>query len=999
MIKRSRGRVCALLCGAAFFYSSHAFAQDQQDTAVEELVITGSFIPRSEGFQAASPVDVLKSELLEQKAPTNLANFFAELPYNFGSAFSTGRAMGGGERGLGTVNLRGLGASATLVLLNGHRQTQVADSPDNIIDVNSLVPDIMVQRFEVLKDGASALYGSDAVAGVVNVITNSSFSGVRATGRVSYYDYSGEGDQQFQLMMGGPLGDRGHMVGAFAYVHQDGMWSTFDAPMLENDRDNLRYTIASGAPGRYVVPLRNAGGALILTGPAASRQRTAVDPSCGAVSGSVPTNVPPATAIATELPLATATDCRYFFFDDNSLQSELERWQGFVRGRYDFTDNLRFTGEFGFTQFDTATAYTTGETVGTTIIVPGHNPGNTFRAVNAANQPLYAVSSGVSAGYSKGGAAVFLPQRDVNGRVVLTATPTDPASGIAFWEDVTLNARLLGSQCGLPTNNALAPGECAKRRASESSNTVMQMSGYFSGKAFDWDWQAGGSYSAYKISTNGTTGNALTSELTRSLDGLGGPNCTIPQGGGAAPARGTTTCQYFNPFGNSTFATGAGNPQANTQGIIDWVIPRLTDQYESRLLELETHASGKLFSVPAGDVAAAVGYQFRKAELTADYDTARNNGATANLNTANDFNSSRENHAVFGEINAPIYDGPAGRFEINGALRHEWIGDELETTNPKVGLLFNTLENKLSLRASYGESFVAPSLFRLFGNVGAGTAVNDCAPAVNPVCTGVANLRITAITSGNPNLRPQTSENYNFGATYRPWEGWSFSVDSWHYTFDDLITTESATNVVAADPTGAITGRVVRNASGQLATVFTQYINAASLETAGIDLDVTWRGAFLDYGDLTLNLAGTYVGQYDLQQTVGGPIIVGAGRTNDTPGVTGLSASPKLRINGRATWASGPHTATGLVRYIDDMTFSRATAGERIESYTTFDASYTYNLKSDSPWAKDIAFTVGAQNLFDELAPFVPFPGFQPFISSLYDLRGRSFFARVAATY
>lgn len=984
----SRKRVCALLCGAAFVWSGQAFAQDnQQDTEVEELVITGSFIPRSEGFQAASPVDVIRAEVLEERAPTNLSNFFAELPYNFGSTFSTGRAMGGGERGLGTVNLRGLGAAATLVLLNGHRQTQVADSPDNIIDVNSLVPDIMIQRFEVLKDGASALYGSDAVAGVVNVITNDRFEGVRVVGRVNYFDYSGAGDQQFQVMLGGPLGERGHVVGAFAYVHQDGMWSTFDAPVLNHDTSNTRYTIASGQPGRYVIPLRDAAG-VIRTG--AGSTSTRVDPACGSVEGSI----------------VQGTDCRYFFFDDNALQSELERWQGFARGHYDLTDKVRFTGEIGYTQFDTATSYTTGETVGSTIIVPGHNPGNPFRAVNAAGLPLYAVSSGVSAGYQRDGATVFLPARDANGRVILTATPTVAASGIPFWEDATLNARLLGSQCGLPTGNTMAPGECARRRASLSSNSVMQMGGFFSGNAFDWDWQAGANYSTYKIATNGTTGNALTSELTRALTGLGGPSCVVPQVGQPDPARGTATCQYFNPFGNSAFATGAGNPQANTQAIIDWVIPALTDQYESRLLEVEMHASGKLFTLPAGDLAAAFGYQYRKAELIVDYDTARNNGATANQNTANDFNSDRDNNAIFGEINAPLMDNDAGYLEINAALRHEWIGDDLETTNPKVGILFNTWEDKLSLRASYGESFVAPSLFRLFGNVGAGTAVSDCraalpgrTPNTHPACTTATNLRITQITSGNPNLKPQESENYSFGGTVRPFEGWTASIDAWHYTFDNLITTESATNVVYADPDGSLTGQVVRNASGQLSVVFAQYINASQLETGGVDFDVSWRGPMWSYGDITLGVTGSYVDQYDLIQTPGSPVIEGAGRTNDTPGVTGLAASPMWRVNGRANWTMGPHNANVLVRYIDSMIFSRGAPGEMIPSYTQVDASYTFNLRTESPWAKDVQLTVGSQNIFDKTAPFVPVPGFQPFIASLYDLRGRSFFARIAATY
>lgn len=988
-------RLCALLCSAAAVWAGPASAQ-QPASELDEVVVTGSFIKRSEGFQAASPVDVLGVEQIQSRPSTNVANFFAELPYNFGSAFSTGRALGGGERGLGTINLRGLGAAATLVLLNGHRQTQVADSPDNIIDVNSLVPDIMIERFEVLKDGASALYGTDAVAGVVNVITRDKFDGFQVTARVNQFTYSDQGDRNVQVMFGTPVGEKGHIVMAFGAFKQDPMSSTFDAPVLKGDRGNLRYTIASGQPGRYVVPLRDASGALRA---GTGSTRTLVDPSCGQVVGSLPTDVPPATRIAAQQPLATATDCRYFFFDDNALQSELTRYQAFARGSYEFSDRLKFTGEFGYTTFETATSYTTGETISQSVAVPGHNPGNTFRATNAAGQPLFAVSSGVSAGYARDGAPVFLPSRDASGRVILTATPTVATSGIPFWEDVVLNGRLLGSQCGLP-GNQLVPGECAKMRASESDNSVLSTAGFFSGRVLgDWDWSAGASYSRYRISANGTTGNGLTSELFRALDGLGGPGCQPPATGAPTPARGAGPCGYFNPFGNSALASPSGDPRANSQAIIDWVIPALNDQFESRLLEIEAHASGALIDLPAGKLGVAVGYQFRHAVLDGDYDVQRNNGNTLNLNTAADFNVSRDTHAIFAEFNAPLMDSEMGYLEVNGALRHEWIGSSLETTNPKVGVLLNTLGGKLSVRGSYGESFVAPSLFRLFGNVGGGAAVSDCARTVDPVCTGQTNLRITQITAGNPNLKPQTSENYSIGFTAKPLPDLTLSVDRWHYTFEDLITTESATAAVAADPTGARTGKVRRNATGQLSTVFVQYINAPRLLTTGVDFDITWRRDLETLGDLVLNIAGTRIQKYNITPTPGATPVKGADRTNDTPGLVGLSANPEWRVNGRATWTLGPHSVTALVRYYDDLNFSRDLAQD-IDSWAPVDLSYTFSWKdNDAGWRPDMTLTVGATNVLNETAPFVPFPGFQPFIATLYDLRGRSVWARFAANF
>src|SRR5690606_9144455 len=133
-----------------------------------------------------------------------------------------------------------------------------------------------------------------------------------------------------------------------------------------------------------------------------------------------------------------------------------------------------------------------------------------------------------------------------------------------------------------------------------------------------------------------------------------------------------------------------------------------------------------------------------------------------------------------------------GYIEASAALRYEKIGSDLNTTNPKVGLLFTSNDNRVTLRGSYGTSFVAPSLFQLYGNIGAGGALTDCPVTVNPVCTGGANLRITQITTGNPNLKPQTSDAYSLGFTVRPLDGLTVSLDAWRYKFTDLITTEAA---------------------------------------------------------------------------------------------------------------------------------------------------------------------------------------------------------------
>jgi len=958
-------------------------AQDEpaaaEETAGEEtIVVTGSLIQRSD-YQLSSPVDVVGRETLEASAPANIAEFVKDLPYNFGSAFASGRAFGN-ERGGGTINLRGLGASATLVLVNGQRMTQLPDAEDAIVDVNSLVPEIMLDRVEILKDGASATYGSDAIAGVVNFITNDRFEGLKLSGRVNQFTYSDATDYRVEAMLGTEVGGSTHITAAFGFYDQQPINGyAFNTQSQRGTENDIRFSSASSSPGEFVIPTRNAAGTLSGT------RTNVVDPLCG----TVPSSIAATNATTAVTDPALARDCRYQFWGDNGSQSEIRRFTGMIRATSDITDSIRFDGEFAFSHIETATAYTAGDTLGQSVIIPGHNPGNTYyRARNAGGQPLFAVSSGVSAGYQRDGATVFLPSRDAAGRVILTATPTVAASGIPFYEDVTFSGRPVNSQCNLPTGNTMGPGECAWSRPSRSSSNIMRAAAGLSGDLGSaWNWAARAHYSRYELATNGTVGVALTNELNFALAGLGGATCNRVTG-----TPGAGNCQYFNLFGNSTTAT-PGSAAANTQGVIDYVLPLLTDRYISDLLTAEAIVSGTVIELPAGPLGVAVGFQRRDSGLEADYDSAANTGNKANGVTQTDFTASRGITAVFMEANVPVFDAPFGYLELTGALRHEWIGSTLETTDPKIGVLFRALDDRLTLRGSYGTSFIAPSLFRLNANSARGTAVNDC-PVVNgPPCTGEQNLRTALIQIGNPNLRPEKSEAWSAGFTVEPVDGLTFEGTWWHFAFSDRIATLSATDIVNQFPNGTPEAPIVRDAAGRILSVSTTYVNQASVVTEGLDFMVDYTTDLANIGTLGFNLAGTYNYRFDIQQVPGGPIIEAEGASNDR--ITGASPNTKLRINGRASWRNDGHNATISVRYYAPLNFT-LTPGVKIGSWAPVDVTYSYTFDVGS---REITLGIGAQNVFNELEPQVPAPGFQPFLPTLHDTRGRSVFARASVEF
>jgi len=204
----------ALLGPSAPVWAQAAVDTADSDTgATEEIVVTGSYIKRKIA-RSASPISVVgKTDIDAQGVPT-ITDLVKNMTINTGSEFNSDIFTQVLTPGSANINLRGLGLSSTLVLVNGRRQTvaaSVSNDGSSFVDINSLMPLIMIERVETLKDGAAALYGSDAVAGVVNFITRSKFDGAELTADFQHTSHSSQND----ITVGGIVGlgnDRGHVV-------------------------------------------------------------------------------------------------------------------------------------------------------------------------------------------------------------------------------------------------------------------------------------------------------------------------------------------------------------------------------------------------------------------------------------------------------------------------------------------------------------------------------------------------------------------------------------------------------------------------------------------------------------------------------------------------------------------------------------------------------------------------------------------------------------------
>lgn len=323
-------------------------AKESTSASVEEIVVTGSRIKRKVQANSATPISVLGNEEFKLSGAKDARDIVSLLPINAGSENNADLLTQNFTAGTANVNLRGLGVSSTLVLLNGRRQvlsaTQTNDG-SSFVDIASLLPALAVERVEVLKDGASAIYGSDAVAGVFNMITRDKFEGSEF--EVELREKTGDGDQRdinVDGVIGGSFGENrsGHFLAAASYL----------------DR-----TLLTGAELGFLDPVDNSSG---FGNPATFRLADGSvqpDPQCLEFGGFFNSG---------------SAFCRRDFGPHLTYVPKEQRLQVFTRASWDWSDSTSLWGEFGYTRNDIQRAVSTTSPVLIPTVIPVDNPGNPF---------------------------------------------------------------------------------------------------------------------------------------------------------------------------------------------------------------------------------------------------------------------------------------------------------------------------------------------------------------------------------------------------------------------------------------------------------------------------------------------------------------------------------------------------------------------------------------------------------------------------------------------
>ena len=331
MLKELALKAAVISLAAAVAAPQIAVAQDEdedEDDRGEIIVVTGSFIKKKNQADLPSPLQTVGAADIADIGAQNIADITQTLTINTGAQNNPDAFTQNQTTGTSNINLRGLGVSSTLVLLNGKRQVLSGAPTDdgiNFIDTASLVPLIAVDRVEILKDGASALYGSDAVAGVVNFITREDYDGILLSGEYTTHDSRGDyGEYNIQALMGKTF-DRGSIMAAASYIDRSAL--TTAERRLSRAADD---TSSLGNPGAFFgFPGLPAGTPLI-------------DPGC-ADAGGFPTPLGPTIA-----PSLTIGLCGFDFGDFFNLVPEERRFVGLARGEFDVTDAIYWNAEFTY---------------------------------------------------------------------------------------------------------------------------------------------------------------------------------------------------------------------------------------------------------------------------------------------------------------------------------------------------------------------------------------------------------------------------------------------------------------------------------------------------------------------------------------------------------------------------------------------------------------------------------------------------------------------------
>lgn len=887
-------------------------AQDAAAPAMQRVEVTGSSIKRV-AKEGALPVQVITFDQIEKQGITTTEQLVRTLSANGTGAdnMTSGNNVFGADAdrvsgGASFASLRGLGPSSTLVLLNGRRIATHGASGKSV-DLNS-IPLGAISRVEILKDGASAIYGTDAIGGVINFILKTNYSGVEASVATNDTQAGGGATRRASLLAGtGSLEEDRYNIMASLTVDKAQRLNGSDRSFVNGFQPERGLSPdTTGTP--FANQLSGAGTALGASFQLPGDPNKYLQANPLSFQGKCDT-IPGMSQYQTELwkdvtsPLRTKYSCAYDYGADYVLQFPVERANLLSRGTFQLApDHRMFVEVLG--SRTKATAILTPMQVQATI----------------ANKAVYPVGGAYYQDLS-----AYIPTFDKTKPISYKWRANDV--GNRTQENTTDNARVLVG---------------------------------FEGNFGKWDYKAGISRAESSTKTKLTDGYSYTDKLY------------------AALATG-----IINPW------VGAGQSQTEAaKQLIESTKFRGAFQHgKTTLTQIDGSVSGELFQLPAGALAMAAGFDFRREGYNFAQDVDATQILLAPGNAAlND--ASRTVKAVYAELLVPVMKD----LEMQLAIRRDDYSLVGATTNPKMAFRYQPADFLL-FRGSASKGFLAPSFQQLYSGSLSQELPNGvidqegCAqhPGVPEYC---AIDRLDYKTGGNKNLKPETSKQGSVGIVIEPFKGYSASFDYWAINTKDRILNRTPQIVLANYQ--ALNQYIIRKPDGTIDYVQAGWINAAGSRVRGLDVGLRGEGKIQD-AKWTATLDGTYMDSFKFAEYQGQEYqeLVGKFYTRDL----------YLRWKHNASFGVSRGDWSGLLiqsfssGYKDQV--PNGGKGTPPPGFKPDVSSYTtYNLSGTYTGFKNTTITVGIQNLFDRDPPFtahnvdeVVGAGWDPRVA---DPRGRS---------
>ncbi|NQE61354.1 TonB-dependent receptor domain-containing protein [Caulobacter sp. RHG1] len=1002
---------------AGLLIATGAAAQESiEANNVEEVVVVGTQIKGAK-TTAALPVTVLDESAIAATGAVSGDDLFRSIP-QMGDVFinpSNSPQTSNSTRGdVNSINLRSLGVGNTLVLLNGRRLVSHPTSQSSgtvpLLGFNAnAIPTSNLDRLEVLRDGAAAIYGSDAVAGVVNTVLKSNFDGLSMDAQYGWAEGTHRKEYSSNIFAGRNFAEgRGNIS-----VNANFTWRTAQRP---SDRpytatQDLRPLFAGYADYAASAAPDNRGNQnsfanfTVFGGPGVIRQgTTALTTAAGATHVQPNTIAGCAAQLANGLclgtgNLATGSTANAYRYnapqnDATTIAPEIKRQNLFLNGHYDISDTLTAYGEVGF-YHATSEALTTQGTSLVVIGVPASNYWNPFGPVTFANG-----------------------QANPNRLANLTNVP---AAGLPV---TFTNYRF----------NDLGPNKV------EVENYQTRFLGGLKGEKWGWSWDSALLYS--KADAKDESDGIDSAKLAASL-ALSTPDAYNPFNGGCLDGR------------------GGGDCTPSSKAALDAIRFRLK-RHSTTTLTLADFKVSKpdLVNIWAGPVGVAAGVEFRHETQedrrdpmldgrTPFTDPVTGNRSASNVTGVNDTPStkgSRDVGSAFLEFAVPLVSPEMNiplvrRIDLQLAGRYENYSDFGSVAKPKIAFAWDVIDG-VRFRGSWQQGFRAPNLETTnpfnYSRTNTVTDYYRCEAdlrsgriATFTACTRGVGIRFT--TAGNPDLKAEESENYSVGVVLQPtfipeqFGRFTFTVDRWQIKQEGIVGTLGSTNIAIQDYlfrlSGASNPAVIRSAPtvddvaafagtgltpvGQILEIRDQFKNLQPQTVSGIDFGLNWSLRTESVGRFTVNVDGTYMDKYS--QQLAPPIAElfaarSAGTINPATPLTDpgdllkRNGKPKWKWSGNATWRGGPFQVGASVIYTGSVldTDFLSTAGEpwRVQPLTTVNLYGQYRFEQKG-WANDTRIRVGARNLFDKDPPLSS----GGFIGSLYNPYARYWYMSVSKSF